>query len=488
MKCGAVFSICARAAFVHVSSFSNFMSIVSTTAVSDVFTDYADVQDYLFSLKARGVKFGIDRMRSWSSALGHPELATPLIHITGTNGKGSTAAMLDAIFREAGWRAGLYTSPHLVLLGERVQVNRARLTEAEILDYTNQLRPVAGAVSRKNPDDHPSFFEFMTAMAFMQFARKKCDIGIIETGMGGRLDATNVISPELSVITTVSPDHCEFLGDTVEKIAFEKAGIIKPGKPVVLGHLPAEAEAVIRRVAVGMGSRVHSIAEEFGAGMMAAGYPETNLEGDYQRWNAATATLVARVLMRRAGGNGMRDNGTRNATAKNWCLTDGVIARGLQRVDWPGRWQRVVVGGQELIFDASHNPEGARVLDDNLTHLRARLGGGESGKPIIVTCALGEQRARALLEVGARHARELHLVVPHQSRACSHEELEALVPRDFTGKVFHATVGELFPEPDRCALSDARAPIIVTGSIYLIGEVFTRLQKGVKGEGRLQDF
>jgi dihydrofolate synthase/folylpolyglutamate synthase len=477
------FSICARAAFVHVFSFFNFMSTVSITAAGDVFTDYADVQDYLFSLKARGVKFGIDRMRSWSNALGHPELATPLIHITGTNGKGSTAAMLDAIFREAGWRAGLYTSPHLVLLGERVQVNRARLTEAEILDYTNQLRPVAGAVSHKNPDDHPSFFEFMTAMAFMQFARKKCDVSIIETGMGGRLDATNVVSPEVSVITTVSLDHCEFLGDTVEKIAFEKAGIIKPGKPIVLGHLPAEAEAVIRRVAAGMGSPVRSIAEEFGAGMMAADYPKTNLEGDYQRWNAATATLVARVLMRRAGGNGTRDT-----AAKDWRLTDGVIARGLQRVDWPGRWQHVIVGGQELILDASHNPEGARVLDDNLTHLRARLGGGESGKPIIVTGALGEQRARALLEVEARHARELHLVVPHQSRACSHEELEALVPRGFTGKVFHATVGELFPEPNRCALSDARAPVVVTGSIYLIGEVFTRLQKGVKGEGRLQDF
>ncbi|MDR1011082.1 MAG: hypothetical protein LBM04_08125, partial [Opitutaceae bacterium] len=267
--------------------------------------------------------------------------------------------------------------------------------------------------------------------------------------------------------------------------------------------LPAEAEAVIRRVAAGMGSPVRSIAEEFGAGMMAADYPKTNLEGDYQRWNAATATLVARVLMRRAGGNGThdnstRDNGTRNNgthdnstrddDAKDWRLTEGVIARGLQRVDWPGRWQHVVVGGQELILDASHNPEGARVLDDNLTHLRARLGGGESGKPIIVTGALGAQRARALLEVEARHARELHLVVPHQSRACSHEELEALVPRGFTGRVFHATVGELFPEPNRCALSDTRAPVVVTGSIYLIGEVFTHLQKGVKGEERLQDF
>lgn len=458
------------------------MSTVSTTAASNAFTDYASVQDYLFSLKARGVKFGIDRMQSWSSALGHPELATPVIHITGTNGKGSTAAMLDAIFREAGWRTGLYTSPHLVLLGERVQVNRARLTEEEILDYTNQLRPVAEAVSRESPGDHPSFFEFMTAMAFMQFARKKCDVGIIEVGMGGRLDATNVVSPEVSVITSVSLDHCEFLGDTVEKIAFEKAGIIKPGKPVVLGHLPAAAEAVVRRVAAETGSHVYSIAEEFGADITGKNYPATNLEGDYQRWNAATAVLVARVLTRRAGGNGAS-----GGVAKDWRLTEDVIARGLLRVDWPGRWQRITVGGQQLILDASHNPEGAQVLDENLTHLRAGLGGG-AGKPIIVTGALGALRARALLEVEARHARELRLVVPHQSRACSFEELESLVPRGFTGKILHATVEELFPEPHRCALSDARVPIVVTGSIYLIGEVFARLQENVNAEGRLQDF
>ncbi|MDF9831881.1 dihydrofolate synthase/folylpolyglutamate synthase [Ereboglobus sp. PH5-5] len=450
------------------------MSTVSTSAGSDVFTDYARVQDYLFSLKARGVKFGIDRMQSWISALGHPERAVPVIHIAGTNGKGSTAAMLDAIFREAGWRAGLYTSPHLVLLGERVQVNRERLNEREILDYTNELRPIAAAVSRENPDDHPSFFEFMTAMAFMQFARKKCDASIVEVGMGGRFDATNVVVPEVSVITTISLDHCEFLGDEIEKIAFEKAGIIKPGKPVVIGHLPGAAAAVVRRVANELGSPVYSIEEEFGADIGSPDYPRTNLEGDYQRWNAATAALAARVLMK--------------ASDSRWRLTGDVIARGLQRVDWPGRWQRITVGGQPLILDASHNPEGAQTLDENLARLRAELGGGEAGKPVIVTGALGALRARALLEVEARHARELHLVVPHQARACSFEELEAQVPRDFKGRIYHATVEELFPAPDRCAISDSHAPVVVSGSIYLIGEIFARLQKGVEAEGRLQDF
>ena len=225
------------------------------------FTDYASVQDYLFSLKPRGVKFGIDRMQSWIERLGHPERACPCIHITGTNGKGSTAAMLESILRAAGWKVGLYTSPHLVRLGERVQVNREILTEDQIIRYTNELRPIAEDVSRLNPDDHPSFFEFMTAMAFWQFARKRCDISIIEVGMGGRLDATNVVLPEISVITSISLDHCEILGDTVEKIAYEKAGIIKPGRPVVLGHVPPGAEVVIREVAEKCGSQVYTIRE-----------------------------------------------------------------------------------------------------------------------------------------------------------------------------------------------------------------------------------
>ena len=475
------------------------MNLAPTAAA--VFRDYAAVQDYLFGLKARGAKFGIDRMLSWVGALGHPERATPVIHVAGTNGKGSTAAMLDAIFREAGWRTGLYTSPHLVLLGERVQVNRERLGEAEIIDYTNLLRPVAEAVSRDNPDDHPSFFEFMTAMAFMQFARKKCDVSIIEVGLGGRLDATNVVTPEVSVITSISLDHCEFLGDTVEKIAFEKAGIIKRGKPVVLGHLPAAAEAVIRRVAAERGARVHSIAEEFGADVAREDYPATNLEGDYQRWNAATATLTARVLMRVLA----RERESQNrAQPKDWHLTGGVIARGLRRVDWPGRWERINVGGQALILDASHNSEGAQVLDENLARLRAELGGGgeamagrsggaaapsgDARKLVIVAGATGAARARALLEVVARHARELHLVVPRQSRACSHEELEALAPENFRGRIHRASVEELFPSANRCALSDGNAPVIVTGSIYLIGEVLARLQPHLRAEGRLQDF
>ncbi len=429
-------------------------------------TDYAGVQEYLFSLKAKGVKFGIDRMNSWVGALGNPERATPVIHITGTNGKGSTAAMLEAIFRAAGWRTGMYTSPHLVRLGERVQVNRELLSEREITAYTSELKPIAEAVSRANPDDHPSFFEFMTAMAFLQFARKKCDVAIVEVGLGGRLDATNVVAPEVSVITSVGLDHCEMLGDTIEKIAAEKAGIIKQGVPVVIGLLPIVAERVVREIATSRSAKVFSVREEFGVDM--ARYPATNLEGDYQRWNAAIAMLVAKILPAR------------------WRLDEALVTRGLLAVSWPGRWQRMKIGGRKLILDASHNPEGADVLERNLQRLLVETGGRP---PVVVMGVLGAARARPLLETVCRFAQEIHLVMPQQARACSFEELESLIPVGFKGLVRRTTVAEVFPGPDECTVGGTEDLVLVTGSIYLLGEVLARLepQRG-SGEGRLQDF
>jgi len=427
--------------------------------------DYAAVQEYLFSLKAQGPKFGIDRMRALVAALGHPELAVPTVHIAGTNGKGSVAAMLEAVFRAAGWRTGLYTSPHLVRLGERVQVNRERLTEAEIVAYVRELGPVAQRLGAQNPDEHPSFFEFMTAMAFWQFQRRGCDVGIVEVGLGGRLDATNVVVPEVAVITSIGLDHCDLLGDTVEKIAVEKAGIIKPGRPVVLGCLPAGAERVIRQIAVAQSAPVWSVREVFGDDP--AAYPATNLAGDYQRRNAATTALVARVL------------------GPRWQLDDAVVRRGLQQVNWPGRWQPGRVGDRAVIFDASHNPEGAEVLDGNLRRLVAATGRA----PVVVTGVLGAARAQPLLAAVCRHAREVHLVIPEQSRACSYEQLEALIPPDFAGRVVRNTVAAIFPSPERCTVGAPGETVVVTGSIYLLGEVLARVEPARgPGEGRLQDF
>jgi dihydrofolate synthase/folylpolyglutamate synthase len=411
---------------------------------------YQAVVDRLFALKPAGRAFGLDRMRALCAEIGHPERAFPCVHVAGTNGKGSVSAMVEAILHAAGWRTGLYTSPHLVHLGERVQVDRVRLTEDEIVRYASEIER-AGARPGTDPELAPTFFEYLTAMAFLQFARKKCDVAVIEVGLGGRLDATNVVTPAVSVITSIAMDHCEILGDTIEKIAAEKAGIIKPGRPVVLGRVPPAAERVIRAIAAERGAPLVSVAEEFGDDVET--YPSTNLEGDYQRWNAATATLVGRQL------------------GEKWRLTPDVIARGLARVDWPGRWQRTTVGGRLLMLDASHNPEGAAVLDSNLSRLARETGRA----PVVVTGVLGLARARPLIQTIARHAAEIYFVMPNQPRACSHAELESLVPLGFGGALRRGDVAKLFPAPGVCAVGGPQDVVVVTGSIYLLGEVLRRL-------------
>ena len=415
---------------------------------------YPEVAARLVARRAEGPRFGIDRMRLLAAALGHPERAVPCLHVAGTNGKGSVSAMLDAILRAAGWRTGMYTSPHLVHIGERVQVDRHPLTEEEIIAYATELEPVAERLAARDPGDAPAFFELMTAMAFLQFARKGCDVSVIEVGLGGRLDATTVVTPEVAVITSIAMDHCEILGNTLGRIAAEKAGIIKPGRPLVVGRVPPEAEEVIARIAAERGAPVRWVRQVYGDDL--AAYPRTSLEGDYQRWNAATATLAAESLDAR------------------WRITPAVIRAGLAAVNWPGRWQRTRAGGRLVILDSSHNPEGAAVLASNLARLVAETG----RRPLVITGILGAVRARPLLAAIAEHAAEIVLVPPDQPRACSVEELRALIPQSFTGPVRAGRVEVLFPGPGRCTAGPPDGVVVVTGSLYLLGEVLTRFGSG----------
>ncbi len=435
---------------------------MSSSAVSP---SYAAAREYLLGLKKRGVTLGLGRMQRFAEALGDPQTQVPCIHIAGTNGKGSVAAMLESILRHAGWKTGLYTSPHLVRLGERIQVNRRPLSDAEIAGYVREMRAVADAREQAlGADEHPSYFEFMTAMAFLHFARQRCDIAVLEVGLGGRLDATNIVTPEVSVITSIGYDHCDILGATLTDIATEKAGIIKAGRPVAIGRLPAEAEAQVREIARSRDAPILSVCQEFGTEL--SRYPEANLAGDYQRWNAATATIAARALSSR------------------WRLNADGIAQALRQVDWPARWQEFVVGRRRVILDTSHNSEGAEVLEANLARLRA------AGRaPIVVGGVLGLSRAKALVPVFCRHAREIHFVAPAQSRACRFEELQALVEPSFGGRVCRSSVDQLFPAPDVCNLGEPGDTIVVAGSVYLAGEVLARIEP-MRGpnEARLQDF
>jgi len=416
--------------------------------------DYSQARDYLYALKNCGSKFGIERMERLVEALGHPQRTYPVIHVAGTNGKGSVCAMLEALYRGNGFRTGLFSSPHLVHLGERAQVNRRILTESGILDYVEQLRPIAAEISREDPELHPTFFEFVAAMAFLRFASERVNIALIETGLGGRLDATNIVDPELSIITSISFDHMELLGDTLALIAAEKAGIIKPGKPVLMGCLPAEAEAVIRATAQERGCQLYSVRERFDE----ASLPVTNLSGDFQRWNAAVAVYATEILA------------DRFPVQSTEALT---------QVDWPGRWQKIELNGRTLILDATHNPEGAKALTENLRQL---VEGGS--KPIIIAGTLGEDRGRSLMETVAPYARELHLVAPKQDRATPTAFLESCLPKVRDFEVKHSNLDELFPAPSTVGKSGDI--IVVTGSIYLIGEVLERIQGG-SGGGDFQD-
>ncbi|MFN5655179.1 MAG: bifunctional folylpolyglutamate synthase/dihydrofolate synthase, partial [Verrucomicrobiota bacterium] len=193
---------------------------------------------WLTGLRNLGSRLGVDRMRLLSARLGNPERAAPCFHVAGTNGKGSVCAMIEAIQRAQGRRTGLYTSPHLVAIGERIQVDRNPLSDAAVVAHAEALRPHYEAIRAEDPEAAPTFFELITAAAFVEFAARRVDVTVLETGLGGRLDATNICAPEVCVITSIGLDHQEYLGPTHAAIAGEKAGIIKPGVPCVVGDVP----------------------------------------------------------------------------------------------------------------------------------------------------------------------------------------------------------------------------------------------------------
>lgn len=433
-------------------------------------TDYPSVRDFLYSLRYHGAKYGLERMHSFASLLGEPQHRFPSIHVAGTNGKGSTCAMLEQILRDQRRTTGLYTSPHLIRQGERIQINRQILSESEIVRFTLRMVEVL-LMSETAADEWPSFFEFMTAMGFLCFAETPVDMAVVETGLGGRLDATNILKPDLTVITSISLDHTQILGDTLEQIAAEKAGIIKPGIPVVLGRLPSVAEKVIRDRAALLQSPVYSVGERWGSDL--ASYPKPNLEGEYQQINAAVATLACEVLNQHLPA---RDS-----------ISLAQVSASLRRVSWPGRWETVGLEGQpelQMILDATHNEEGARMLELNLVRLIESTG----NKPVIVVGSLGEERARSLMDVVCRYADQIFLLQPSQPRALSFAQLRACIPPGYSGRVTDGTLQALFSYQNTSIPIEPGQALVVTGSIYLIGEISDRIKSTpLVDQQKLQD-
>src|SRR5690242_18061014 len=344
-------------------------------------------------------KFDLAHMRVLLEALEHPEKRFPAVLIAGTNGKGSTAATLAAILQASGLRTGLYTSPHLVTINERIRINSAAIGDDEFALLHDMVdRTAERLVGEGELPWHPSFFEMLTAIAFEYFARRKVDIAVLEVGMGGRLDATNVIEPRVSVITDISLDHQKFLGNTVAEIAGEKAGIIRPGGVVVTLPQQPQANDVIGRSTMDLGARAVSAvpyvppvspasAEYAVAGQqsLVSRYPaqvmgeeivvETSLVGRHQLRNIALAIAAAQELGQ-----------------QGFPVTAGSIERGIRETRWPGRFQVLPAAGDapEYVFDVAHNPAGAWAL-------RSTLSATYADRPL--TFIFGAMRDKAIGEM-----------------------------------------------------------------------------------------
>ncbi len=313
---------------------------------------YPDSVRYLYALGNElkvGAKWGLERMRTLLDELGNPERGQRFVHVAGTNGKGSTCAMIASVLHHAGLRTGLNTSPHLSEPTERIQINGVAIDDEEFSRAFDVVHAAAEKLLEEGRiDGHPSYFETVTAMALLVF-RERCEISVMEVGLGGRLDATNVIAPVLTVITPVAFDHESFLGNTIELIASEKAGIIKAGIPLVLSRQSGAAEVVIKERARELGCRVVRAADAEIADVRATAYGsefrldgamyECALPGRHQIENAVTAILACRELG----------------------IENEAIQEGLRNARWPGRLE-LVSRNPDFILDGAHNPAGARAL------------------------------------------------------------------------------------------------------------------------------
>ena len=403
-------------------------------------------------------KFDLRNITALARHLGEPQRACRCVHIAGTNGKGSTAAMLESILRHAGLRTGLYTSPHLERINERIAVNGELISDAAFAAAFTRVHHAIEELLASGPEAsglaaHPTFFECITAMAFDHFARAKVNFAVFEVGMGGRLDSTNIVHPEVSVITQIDFDHENYLGHSIEQIAGEKAGIIKPGVPVVCAAGHPEARAVIARRAADLCSPVLDIDESAGTKRewrVGTELPDAiclrpPLLGRFQLRNARTATAAA-ILLRNRG----------------FAISDEAITVGVAQTRWPGRLE-LIAHHPDVYLDGTHNPAGARELlafwDEHL-----------AGRRIVLV--FGAVRDKALEEITSLlFPRAAHVICtqPRSARAISAQRLTELTAHD-AGRV------EVIAEPE-AALARAlqlAAPndvVFATGSLYLVGDL-----------------
>ncbi len=417
--------------------------------------NYPEALDWLFGLEHMGVKLGLDNVKELLRRLGDPQDEFRSVHVAGTNGKGSVSAMLASILREQGYRTGLYTSPHMVDFGERIVADDRQISEPELARLAMEVKGQWEEMQRTTGQT-PTFFEATTAIAFLHFADRGVEEAVIEVGMGGRLDATNLINPDCTVITNISLEHTQYLGDNLRSIAAEKAGIIKPGIPVVTAAEQAEVLDVIRHVALANGAPVQvvgidvayrSISSTLEGSLVELGdlsvLVRLPLLGEYQVVNAATAYGAAIELAR-----------------KGIQVEEEAVINGLQKVRWAGRLE-IKQKNPLIVLDASHTPEGARKVAIEVKRLFGR-------DLTLVIGVLKDKDLDGVIGPFATIAERAIATAPKTERACS----AADVAQALNHYLKNAEIVEGVSNAIRRAIEMSRVEdmILITGSIYTIGE------------------
>ncbi|HHY76346.1 MAG TPA: bifunctional folylpolyglutamate synthase/dihydrofolate synthase [Firmicutes bacterium] len=430
---------------------------------------YEEALAWIHSTMRFGSKLGLDRVRRLAELLGNPERRSEYIHVTGTNGKGSVTAMVASALSANGYRTGRYISPYLEDFRERICIGDKMISREELVELVGVVRPAVEQMLSEG-QEHPTEFEVVTALAFLYYAREGCDFVALEVGLGGRFDATNIVIPAVSVITTVSFDHTDRLGDTLGKIAWEKAGIIKPGVPVVTGVSDDEALRVIEERARELGSPLFTVSDKRRADVTweeisysmegqvidvrGPGFHYENLQvpllGRHQQQNAAVAVAALEV-------------GKPKNREGRFRLDRAAVRHGIARTRWPGRME-VMSRRPLIILDGAHNPEGAKALSDTLSSFPKK-------RTVCVLGILGDKSYKEATALIAPHCDEIIATKPDTPRALDPEILASEARR---------YVRSVDVEPDfRKAIDEGLKRtgeddmLLISGSLYLVGSART---------------
>jgi dihydrofolate synthase/folylpolyglutamate synthase len=411
---------------------------------------YTATLDWIYHLRGGVIDLRLDRMAQALALFGHPERRFPAFHIAGTNGKGSTAAMLHRILSLAGYRTGLYTSPHLVSFTERIRIGEQEISPEEVVSLAAEIKERTGRAAVAL-----TFFEIVTVMAFVFFARRQIDVGVIEVGLGGRLDATNLVLPLVTLITTIAMDHEAFLGSDLLSIGREKAGIIKPAIPVVCGGVPAEVAALIKEIAGEKKSPSHFLGVDFNFSL------KKERCFDYKGMTQNLKDVAVALHGRHQCANAALALAALELADSSFPVTEKQKRAGLESVQWPGRFE-ILHEHPWIILDGAHNGEGVHALADTLDEF------GRGRKIKLLFAAMQDKDWRTMLSVLLPKIHELVLTRVAMERSAEPAQIAGHLGGTFPCRVIPDAAAAL-----RMLTAEAGAQdvILAAGSLYLLGEV-----------------